>query len=269
MDQSKFTTLRSAIEKLTLNDSAVTVQVDSSAALGQGWRLGFLGLLHMEVFCQRLEQEHEAESIITNPSVTYRVNIKGAKLISHYGSDWIEITNPSLLPNDQNIEEVQEPTIAATIICPDKYLGPIMSLCLERRGQEAKVVNIDNDRLLMSYVFPLNEVIVDFYDKLKSLTSGYASFDYTDNGYQTTNVVRMNIVLNGVAVDELSTIVHVTKAKQSARELVDRLKDIIPRQMVEIAIQAMVGGKVLARENLKAYRKDVTAKLVSGSVVLL
>lgn len=263
LDQSKFTALRSAIEKLTLNDSAVTVQPDSSAALGQGWRLGFLGLLHMEVFCQRLEQEHEAESIITNPSVTYKVHIKGAKMINHYGADLIEITNPALLPSEQNIEAVEEPTIAATIICPDKYLGPIMGLCIERRGQEAKVINIDNDRLLMNYVFPLNEVIVDFYDKLKSLTSGYASFDYADNGYQETNIVRMNILLNGVAVDELTTIVHVTKAKQCARELVDRLKNIIPRQMVEIAIQATVGGKVLARENIKAYRKDVTAKLVS------
>lgn len=263
VDQSKFVALRSAIEKLCLNDSAVTMQQDSSAALGQGWRLGFLGLLHMEVFCQRLEQEFEAESIITNPSVTYHVKVKGAKVINHYGSEWIEISNPSLLPSENQIEDIEEPTIRATVITPDKYLGPIMSLCMERRGVETTMVNIDNDRLLMNYVFPLNEVIVDFYDRLKSITSGYASFDYADNGFQLTNVVKMNVVLNGTVVDELAVIVHVTKAKQVARELVDRLKTIIPRQMVEIAIQATVGGKVLARENIKAYRKDVTAKLVS------
>lgn len=263
VDQSKFVGLRSAIEKLALNDSAVTVQQDSSAALGQGWRLGFLGLLHMEVFCQRLEQEHEAESIITNPSVTYKVHIQGAKLINHYGgSDWIEISNPAMLPPDMNIIEVEEPTISATIITQQEHLGPIMSLCMDRRGVEKTMTNIDNDRLLLSYIFPLNEIIVDFYDKLKSITSGYASFDYSDNGFQLTNVVKMNILLNGVIDDELSSIVHVTKAKQSAREIVDRLKTIIPRQMVEIAIQATVGGKVMARENIKAYRKDVTAKLV-------
>ncbi|GAB0090735.1 Translation factor GUF1 homolog, mitochondrial [Sergentomyia squamirostris] len=265
-DQSKYVPLRAAIEKLALNDSAVTVTPDSNSALGQGWRLGFLGLLHMEVFSQRLEQEYDAEPIITAPSVTYKVKLRGAKTIKAHGGQMITISNPALLPDTQNIEEFQEPTIMATIITPTEYIGPVIGLCVERRGTQKTSTHIDSDRVMMTYTFPLAEIVLDFYDRLKSLTSGYASFDYEDHGYEVTNVVKLRILLNGAEVEELSTIVHFSKAEKYARHLVAKLKDIIPRQMVQIAVQVAVGGKILARETIKAYRKDVTAKLYGGDV---
>uniref|UniRef100_A0A1B0DJF5 Translation factor GUF1 homolog, mitochondrial n=1 Tax=Phlebotomus papatasi TaxID=29031 RepID=A0A1B0DJF5_PHLPP len=265
-DQSKYISLRAAIEKLTLNDSAVTVTPDSNSALGQGWRLGFLGLLHMEVFCQRLEQEYDTEPIITAPSVTYKVKIHGAKAIKAHGGEEITVSNPALLPDTQNITEFHEPQILATIITPTDFLGPVIGLCVERRGVQKTSTHIDSDRVMMTYIFPLAEIVLDFYDRLKSLTSGYASFDYEDHGYQVTNAVKLKILLNGQEVEELSSIVHASKAQVFARQLVAKLKDIIPRQMVQIAIQAAVGGKILARETIKPYRKDVTAKLYGGDV---
>uniref|UniRef100_A0A1A9X1G1 Translation factor GUF1 homolog, mitochondrial n=1 Tax=Glossina brevipalpis TaxID=37001 RepID=A0A1A9X1G1_9MUSC len=265
-DQSKHVALRSAIDKLILNDSAVTVNIDSSPALGQGWRLGFLGLLHMEVFCQRLEQEHGAEPIITAPSVTYRLLLKNPKMIKQLGSEVLELSNAALYPEPFNIKECYEPLVKGTIITPGQYLGQIISLCVERRGIQESSINIDNDRMLIKYILPLNEIIVDFNDHLKSLSSGYASFNYEDYGYHLTNLVRLDIHLNGKLVDEFCRIVHATKAKTVGKEMVTKLKDMIPRQMVQIAIQACVGSKVQARETIKPYRKDVTAKLYGGDV---
>ncbi|XP_023296379.2 translation factor waclaw, mitochondrial [Lucilia cuprina] len=265
-DQSKHVALRSAIDKLILNDSAVTVKVDSSPALGQGWRLGFLGLLHMEVFCQRLEQEFGAEPIITAPSVTYRVVLKNPKMIRQMGTDTMEISNAALFPEPINIKEYYEPLVKGTIITPNEFVGQIISLCVERRGIQESSINIDNDRMLMNYILPLSEIILDFNDHLKSLSSGYASFNYEDYGYHLTNLVRLDIHLNGKPVEELCRIVHVTKAKDVGRDMTTKLKEMIPKQMVQIAIQACVGSKVLARETIKAYRKDVTAKLYGGDV---
>ncbi|EDV92253.1 translation factor waclaw, mitochondrial [Drosophila grimshawi] len=266
VDQSKHVALRSAIDKMVLNDSAVTVNVDSSPALGQGWRLGFLGLLHMEVFCQRLEQEHGAEPIITAPSVTYRVVLRNPKLIKQHGKDTLEISNAALLPEPSSILEYYEPLVLGTIITPTEYVGQIIGLCVERRGLQQSAVNIDETRILMKYVLPLSEIILDFHDRLKSLSSGYASFSYEDHGYHSTNLVRLDIQLNGRPIEELCRIVHASKATAVARQMVHKLKDLIPKQMVQIAIQACVGSKVLARETIKAYRKDVTAKLYGGDV---
>lgn len=265
-DQSQHQHLRSAIDKLILTDSCVTCVPDSSPALGQGWRLGFLGLLHLEVFSQRLEQEYKAEPIITAPSVTYKIKIKGAKLIKQYGKDELYISNPVLLPDVLHIEKYYEPMVLGTIITQSDYVGAIISVLLERRGSEVSSRNIDNDRVMMVYKLPLNEIILDFHDVLKSLSSGYASFDYQVTGYEETNLVKLSILLNAVEVNELSTIVHYSKATEFARRYVLKLKELIPRQMVHIAVQACVGSKVLARENIKAYRKDVTAKLYGGDV---
>lgn len=266
LDQSQNPVLRTAIEKLTLNDPAVSVKQDTSPALGQGWRLGFLGLLHMEVFNQRLEQEHNAHAIITAPSVTYKLKIKGKKNQELMGGETIYISNPAHWPHPQIIEEMSEPIVLATIITPDDYLGKIMSLCNERRGIQQNISNIDNKRIMLQFVFPLNEIIVNFHDGLKAISSGFASFDYEDAGYSPTNLVKLSILLNGSAVDELSIIVHHSKVDFEGRALCRKLVEIIPRQMFQIAIQATVNGKIIARETLKAYRKDVTAKLYGGDV---
>ncbi|KAG5892366.1 hypothetical protein JTB14_035980 [Gonioctena quinquepunctata] len=266
MDQSQHLALRGAIEKLTLNDSAVSVEVDTSPALGQGWRLGFLGLLHLEVFSQRLQQEYGTDPIITAPSVTYKLKLKPTKQNIKDGTDLIYINNPAHFPDHLTIEESFEPTIIGTVITPDSYLGPIISLCMERRGVQKSAKNIDNDRVMLQYEMPLCEVVIDFHDILKTISSGYASFDYEDNGYQSSNLVKLCILLNGKLVDELSSIVHVMKVQTIGRQMVFKLKNMIPRQMVQIAIQATVNGKVVARENIKAYRKDVTAKLYGGDV---
>ncbi|KAI5703081.1 hypothetical protein M8J75_007455 [Diaphorina citri] len=264
LDQSQHTALRGAIEKLVLNDSAVTVSVESSTALGQGWRLGFLGLLHLEVFNQRLEQEYDAQALMTVPSVTYKAKIKGEKNIKMYGSSEIVIHNPSFFPNPNIIEELYEPMVTGTLITPVEYLGPVMALCMERRSVQTSSRPLDTYRVMLTMDMPLNEIIVDFHDKLKSVTSGFASFDYEDKGYVPSKLVRLDILLNGNLVEELSTIVHVSKAKDVAKSMAARLVDIIPRQQFMVAIQAVVGGDVLARENLKALRKDVTQKLKSG-----
>lgn len=265
-DQSHHTQLRSAIEKLILNDSCVTCVPDSSPALGQGWRLGFLGLLHLEVFSQRLEQEHKVEAILTAPSVTYRFKLKGTKVIKLHGTDEIYVSNPALMPDPLHIEESYEPMVLGRIITPAEYVGNLMSILMERRGVEQSSGNIDNNRIMLTYKLPLNEIILDFHDVLKSLSSGYASFDYQDAGYELTHLVKLCVMLNGQEVNELSSIVHYSKAQLYARQLVLKLKELIPRQMVHIAIQASVGSKVLAREDIKPYRKDVTAKLYGGDV---
>uniref|UniRef100_A0A8C8DV90 GTP binding elongation factor GUF1 n=1 Tax=Oryzias sinensis TaxID=183150 RepID=A0A8C8DV90_9TELE len=218
MDQSEYPGLRSAIERLTLNDSSVMVQRDSSLALGAGWRLGFLGLLHMEVFNQRLEQEYNASVIVTAPTVPYKAVLSSAKLIKN------------------------------------------------RRGVQKNMVYIDDQRVMMKYLFPLNEIVVDFYDLLKSLSSGYASFDYESAGYQAADLIKMDLLLNGQPVEELTTIVHRERAYTMGKAMCERLKDSIPRQMFEIAVQAAIGSKVIARETIKAYRKNVLAKCYGGDI---
>ncbi|XP_014286074.1 translation factor GUF1 homolog, mitochondrial [Halyomorpha halys] len=266
LDQSQHPLLRSAIERLTLNDSAVSVIIDSSPALGQGWRLGFLGLLHLEVFSQRLEQEYGAHAILTTPNVTYKVVIHGSKNISALGGSELYISNPTNFPDPNIISEMYEPIVKATIITPDTYLGGVLSLCMERRGQQESAVNIDNSRVLLKFSFPLSEIIVDFHDRLKSLSSGFASFDYEDAGYVASNLVKIVILLNGLEVEELSSIVHSSRAVELGKRMCHKLVDIIPRQQFQIAVQAKVGGKIVARDNIKPYRKDVTAKLYGGDV---
>lgn len=266
VDQSQAVHLRIAIEKLALNDSAVTVAADTSPALGLGWRLGFLGLLHLEVFSQRLEQEHSAETILTAPSVTYKIQLQETTKTLKENNDIVYINNPLHFPEHFKIEQTFEPMVIGTIITPDEYLGPIMSLCLDRRGVQRNATNIDNSRIMLQYELPLCEIIMDFHDTLKTITSGYATFDYEDNGYKESSLVKMCILLNGTQVDELSTIVHTSRSQLIGRKLVLKLKEMIPRQMVQIAIQATCNGKVVARETIKAYRKDVTAKLYGGDV---
>lgn len=266
MDQSETPALRSALEKLTLNDSSVTVAKESSAALGQGWRLGFLGLLHMEVFNQRLEQEYGAEVIVTVPSVPYKIQLHGEKNIKKYGAREIVVNNPAFFPDPSIIEQYFEPMVLGTIITPDIYMGPIMSLALDRRGVQVDSKNVDSSRVMMQFKFPLNEIAVDFYDALKSLSSGYASFDYEEDGFEASDIVKLHIMLNGEVVEELSTVVHVSKARKYGKEICLRLQETIPRQMFQVAIQATVGGKVVARENVAALRKDVTAKCYGGDI---
>ncbi|KAL0974289.1 hypothetical protein UPYG_G00218340 [Umbra pygmaea] len=266
MDQSDYSILRSAVEKLTLNDSSVTVQRDSSMALGAGWRLGFLGLLHMEVFNQRLEQEYNASVIVTAPTVPYKAILSSPRLIKEHGREEITIVNPAQFPDRTLVREYLEPMVTGTIITPDEYVGKIMSVCLNRRAVQKNMIYIDDRRVMMKYLFPLNEIVVDFYDHLKSMSSGYASFDYEDAGYQAADVVKMDILLNGKPVEELTTIVHKDRAYSAGKAMCERLQDAIPRQMFEIAVQAAIGNKVIARETIKAYKKNVLAKCYGGDI---
>ncbi|XP_056625925.1 translation factor Guf1, mitochondrial [Triplophysa dalaica] len=266
VDQSEYSALHSAVEKLTLNDSSVSVQRDSSLALGAGWRLGFLGLLHMEVFNQRLEQEYNASVIITAPTVPYKAVLSSAKLIKEHGTETITIINPAQFPERSQVTEFLEPMVMGTIIAPDDFTGKIMSLCQSRRGVQKNMFYIDDHRVIMKYIFPLNEIVVDFYDQLKSMSSGYASFDYEDAGYETAELIKIDFLLNGRPVEELTTIVHKERAYSSGKAMCERLQESIPRQMFEIAIQAAVGSKIIARETIKAYRKNVLAKCYGGDI---
>ncbi|XP_051895673.1 translation factor GUF1, mitochondrial isoform X2 [Pristis pectinata] len=265
-DQSEYTNLRKAVEKLTLNDSSVTVHRDSSPALGAGWRLGFLGLLHMEVFNQRLEQEYNASVILTAPTVPYKAVLLSSKLIKEYGEEEITILNPCHFPDRHQVKEYLEPVVIGTILSPDDYVGKIISLCQSRRGIQKNMIYIDDQRVMMQYQFPLNEIVVDFYDSLKSLSSGYASFDYEDAGYQAADLIKMDIYLNGKCVEELTTVVHREKAYSSGKAIAERLKETIPQQLFEIAIQAAIGSKIIARETIKAVRKNVLAKCYGGDI---
>lgn len=266
MDQSEYTALRSAVEKLTLNDSSVTVQRDSSLALGAGWRLGFLGLLHMEVFNQRLEQEYNASVIVTAPTVPYKAVLASAKLIKEHGEEVITIINPAQFPDKSQVVEYLEPMVMGTIIAPDDFTGKIMTLCQSRRAVQKNMFYIDDHRVMMKYTFPLNEIVMDFYDQLKSMSSGYASFDYEDAGYEAADLIKMDFLLNGRPVEELTTIVHKDKAYSAGKAICERLKESIPRQMFEIAVQAAIGSKIIARETIKAYRKNVLAKCYGGDI---
>ncbi|CAH9092461.1 unnamed protein product [Cuscuta epithymum] len=259
-DGSDFEALNHAIERLTCNDASVSVAKESSTALGLGFRCGFLGLLHMDVFHQRLEQEHGVHVISTVPTVPY--------IFEYSDGSKIEVQNPANLPSNpkQRLVSSWEPTVLATIIIPSEYVGPIITLCAERRGDQLEYSFIDSQRTLMKYRLPLREIVVDFYNELKSITSGYASFDYEDAEYQASDLVKLDILLNGQPVDAMATIVHKSKAPRVGRDLVDKLKKFIDRQMFEIIIQAAIGSKVVARETVSAMRKNVIAKCYGGDV---
>ncbi len=258
IDTSDYEELRDAIEKLTLNDPSVNVEKESSTALGLGFRCGFLGLLHMDVFKQRLEQEYGLSIIATAPTVLYKVTVANGKEFS--------IEKPSDFPDGVKIDSVYEPVIDATIITPKEYLGSILKICQERRGEQTDLTYLDENRIVLKYKMPLNEIIIDFYDKLKTYSSGYASFDYEVSGYEKADLVKMNVLLNGSPVDALSIIVHRDKTNALGRQLVKKLRKVIHRQMFEVAIQAAIGAKIIARESVSALRKNVIAKCYGGDI---
>jgi elongation factor 4 len=258
VDNVDFELLRDSIEKLTLNDASVTTEKKSSPALGLGFRCGFLGLLHMDVFKQRLEQEYNMSVIITAPSVRYQLKLTNRTTV--------EIENPSDFPERNYIEEVLEPMINATIITPAKYLGAILELCQKKRGTQKDMSYLDEDRVIMKYKLPLNEVATEFYDQLKSVSSGYASFDYEESGYEAADLVKMDILLNGKPVDALTVIVHKDSAYHIGRYLTEKLRAAIPRQMFEVIIQAALGTNIVARERISALRKNVIAKCYGGDI---
>lgn len=259
IDSEDFEGLRDAIEKLTLNDASVKVEKKNSIALGLGFRCGFLGLLHMDVFKQRLEQEYNMNVIITAPSVLYRIKLA-------YTGDIVDIENPSDFPDPQKIDAILEPVIDATILLPREYLGAVITLCQERRGVQTHLEYLTEERIILKYKLPLNEVATDFYDQLKSLTSGYASLDYEEAGFQEADLVKMDILLNGKPVDALSCIVHKESAYDVGRDLALKLRKVIPRQLFEIVIQAAIGAKIIARESISPLRKNVTAKCYGGDI---
>ncbi len=247
-----------ALEKLKLNDSSLIYEKDSSAALGFGFRCGFLGLLHLEVVQERLEREYDLSLILTAPSVKYELVLNDDSVVT--------IDNPSLYPDPTNIKEAREPFIKASIIVPDKYMGAVMKLCLDRRGINKNYQYLTSNRLEMSFELPLAEVVYDFYDKLKSVTQGYGSFDYEIIDYRPTNLAKVDILVNGERVDALSQLVHEERSVERARNACDRLKEEIPRQMFKIAIQGAIGAKIIARSTVSAFRKDVTAKCYGGDI---
>jgi len=259
VDSEDFDLLRDAIEKLMLNDASITIEKKTSPALGLGFRCGFLGLLHMDVFNQRLEQEYGLSVIATAPSVRYQLKMKHTGEIVH-------IESPSDFPEANEIETIYEPIIKATIITPHRYIGNIMELCEEKRGIQESLTYMDEDRAILRYTLPLNEVAIDFYDQLKSLSSGYASLDYEEAGYAPAKLVKMDILLNKKPVDALSCIVHVDKAYYVGRDLTEKLRKAIPRQLFEIVIQAAIGAKIIARSSISPLRKDVTAKCYGGDI---
>ena len=258
IDTSDFEELRDSIEKLILNDPSVHVEKESSTALGLGFRCGFLGLLHLDVFKQRLQQEYGIEIITTAPTVLYKIILTDGKELL--------IEKPSDFPEKVRILEVQEPIMDATVITPKEYLGNILKLCQDKRGKQTEMTYLDEDRIILKYKMPLNEIIIDFYDRLKSLSAGYASFDYEESGFHISDLVKMDIMLNGKPVDALCVIVHREKAILIGRELVQKLRKVIPRQMFEIAIQAAIGAKIIARESISALRKNVIAKCYGGDI---
>ncbi|AMO72005.1 translation elongation factor 4 [Sphingorhabdus sp. M41] len=257
VDAADFEKLRESIGKLRLNDASFTFEMETSAALGQGFRCGFLGLLHLEIVQERLTREYDLDLITTAPSVVYRI-------VMNDGSEQF-LHNPADMPDIVKIREIEEPWIEATIYCPDEYLGGILKLCQDRRGVQKNLTYV-GDRAQVVYELPLNEVVFDFYDRLKSISRGYASFDYHQIGLRTGQLVKMNIMVNGDPVDALSMIVHRDAAEFRGRHMCERLKDLIPRHLFKIPIQAAIGGKVIARETISAMRKDVTAKCYGGDI---
>jgi len=258
IDAEDFENLRAALEKLQLNDASLTFQPESSVALGFGFRCGFLGLLHMEIIQERLDREFNMDVITTVPNVSYKVHDKKGKMI--------EVHNPAGLPDVTQIDYIEEPFIRSSVITNTAYIGPIMTLCLGKRGILIKQDYISGDRVEIIYDLPLGEIVIDFYDKLKSISKGYASFDYQMHDYREARLVRLDILLNGESVDALSTLTHIDNAQTFGRRMCEKLKELIPRQQFDIAIQAAVGAKIIARETVKAVRKDVTAKCYGGDI---
>jgi len=257
IDANDYQDLRDSLAKLRLNDSSFHFEPESSAALGFGFRCGFLGLLHMEIVQERLEREFDLDLITTAPSVVYKLHMTNGTLQ--------ELHNPADMPDPVKVDRIEEPWIKATVMCPDEYLGPILKLCEEKRGIQSNLTYVGN-RAMVEYQLPLSEVVFDFYDRLKSVSRGYASFDYEIIGYREGDLVKMSIMVNAEPVDALAMVVHRKRAYERGRQLVERLKDLIPRQMFKIPIQAAIGGSVIARETISAMRKDVTAKCYGGDV---
>jgi len=259
-DANDFEKLRESIQKLRLNDASFSFEMESSAALGFGFRCGFLGLLHLEIIQERLTREYDLDLITTAPSVVYKLKLGHTK---NEAAKEIELHNPADMPDPNRIEEIEEPWIEAVIYVPDEYLGPILKLCQDRRGVQKNLTYVGG-RAQITYELPLNEVVFDFYDRLKSISRGYASFDYHQVGHRPGDLVKMSILVNNEPVDALSMIVHRGTAESRGRGMCERLKDLIPRHMFKIPIQAAIGGKVIARETIAALRKDVTAKCYGG-----
>ena len=257
-DGADYENLRDALEKLQLNDAALSFEPETSGALGFGFRCGFLGLLHLEIIQERLEREYNLDLVTTIPSVVYKIHLTDKSVV--------EIDNPSNYPDPATIDYSEEPVVEAHIYAPPEYVGAIMDLCQDRRGTYEGMTYLDADRVDLKYILPLNEIIYDFFDNLKSRTRGYASFDYELKGYEKSQLVKLDVLLNGDVIDALSFIIHSDKAYTRARKIAEKLKENIPRQMFEIPIQIAVGGKVIARETVKAMRKDVLAKCYGGDI---
>ncbi|HMR31838.1 MAG TPA: translation elongation factor 4 [Geminicoccaceae bacterium] len=256
-DANDYETLRDSLGKLRLNDASFEYEPESSSALGLGFRCGFLGLLHLEIIQERLEREFDLDLVITAPSVVYRVHKSNGEVL--------ELHNPADYPDPTQIDHVEEPWIKATILVPDDYLGAVLQLCTDKRGIQLDLTYVGN-RAMLVYRLPLNEVVYDFYDRLKSISRGYASFDYHLDGYGESDLVKLDILINGDKVDSLALIVHRSMADPRGRGMCEKLKDLIPRQMFQVAIQAAIGGKIIARETVKAFRKDVLAKCYGGDI---
>ena len=258
IEAEDFEDLRASLEKLQLNDAALTFQPESSVAVGFGFRCGFLGLLHMEIVQERLDREFDMDVITTVPNVSYKVYTKDGEM--H------EVHNPAGMPDITVIDRIEEPYIRASVITTSNYIGPIMTLCLGKRGELVKQEYISGDRMEILYDMPLGEIVIDFYDKLKSISKGYASFDWHHNGFRPSNLVKLDILLNGEQVDALSTLTHRDNAESFGRRMCEKLKELLPRQQFDIAIQAAIGAKIIARETVKQVRKDVLAKCYGGDV---
>ena len=258
VSSDEFEKVRAGLEKLHLNDSAFTFHAESSVALGFGFRCGFLGLLHMEVVQERLRREFDLDIINTHPSVVYRVLLKDGEVL--------ELDNPVQLPDVTRIEQIEEPMIKATIICPSECIGDIMRIALERRGEVKSTESLDARRVILTFILPLNEILIDFHDMLKSVSRGYASMDYEPYGYQASDIVKMDILLNGELVDAFSILVHRDKAVARGRQMCKALSESIPPHMFKIPVQAAIGRTIIAREDIRAFRKDVLAKLYGGDV---
>ena len=258
IESNKYPALKEAIEKLKLNDASLTFEPETSSTLGFGFRMGFLGLLHLEIISERIEREFGIEIIATTPSVNYEINLTDGSTIF--------IDNPSMMPDKVKIKNIKEPYIFTNILVPTDYIGPIMELCQDKRGIYKSIDYLDTTRVNIHYELPLSEIVYDFFDRLKSSTKGYASFDYEVIGYKESDLVKMDILLNSEVVDALSLIVHKDFAYDRGRRMVDNLKNIIPRQMFEVPVQAVIGSKVIARSDIKAMRKDVLAKCYGGDI---
>ena len=258
IETEDYENLRASLEKLQLNDASLTFQPESSAALGFGFRCGFLGLLHMEIIQERLSREFDMEVITTVPNVSYKVFDKKGNMA--------EVHNPSGLPDQTLIDHIEEPYIRASVITQADYIGPIMTLCLGKRGELVKQEYISGNRMEMIFDMPLGEIVIDFYDKLKSISKGYASFDYHLHDFRESKLIKLDILLNGESVDALSTLTHFDNSVRFGRRMCEKLKELIPRQQFDIAVQAAIGAKIIARETIKAVRKDVTAKCYGGDI---